>query len=241
MACRHSARTSSCLSAPIAFAASASNLSRSINCPSAHTAAPRTSGLASSSNRSASSRQRRIVGVADRDQHVADKAVAADALDRRFRKQRAECGVVEPRQFGKRRRPQFRARGEFCFAAFLRKLVPRAHRETIVAAIDAVADALAKFVRDRALVLDRQVRNAAPRIELVGRGERRGRADLLAGIAGAAMIAGRRRRAAGRMRKRSRRETAMSRIRARPDWCACPASRIPPPAPAAFPSRPRYR
>ena len=49
--------------------------------------------------------------------------------------------------------------------------------------------ALAKFVRDRALVLDRQIRNAAPRIELVGRGERRGRADLLAGIAGAAMIA----------------------------------------------------
>ncbi len=46
----------------------------------------------------------------------------------------------------------------------------------------------AQFARDRALVLDGQIRNAAPRIELVGRGERRGRADVETGAARAAVI-----------------------------------------------------
>ena len=130
---------------------------------------------------------------------------------------------------------------KFCLAADLRELVPGADGEAIVAAIDAVADRFAEFARDRPLVLDGQIRDAAPRIELVGRGEGRGRADVQAGVAGAAMIDIGRHRAAGRMRRRSRRETARSRTRARPGWCACPASRGPRPAPAAFPSRRRCR
>src|SRR5260370_33383734 len=44
-----------------------------------------------------------VFGIADRDQHVAQKAVAANALDCAFRKQRTEAGVVEPRQFGQLR------------------------------------------------------------------------------------------------------------------------------------------
>src|SRR5947209_10593030 len=72
--------------------------------------------------------------------------------------------------------------------AFLRKLVPRADCKAIVAAIDAIADGLSKFVRDRSLVFDREIGNATPRIELVGRGESRGRADIEAGMARAAMI-----------------------------------------------------
>ena len=142
-----------------------------INCDSAHTAAPRTSGLASSSSRSASTASAASSGVADRDQHIADETVAADALDRRFCKQRAKRRVVEPREIGELRRAQFFARGEFGLAPGLRELVPRAHREAIVAAIDAVADRFAEFVRDRALVLDGEIGNAAPRIELVGRRE----------------------------------------------------------------------
>ena len=196
----HSARTAASVSPAAAPLASAVKASGVISCDSAHTAAPRTSGLSSSSSRSASNASDASLGVADRDQHVADEAVAADALDRRFGEQRAKRGIVEPRQFRKRRRAQFRARGQFRFAAFLRELVPRAHREAIVAAIDAVADALAEFVRDRALVFDREIGNAAARIELVGCGECRGRADVLAGVAGAAMIARQPRRAAGRTR-----------------------------------------
>ena len=59
--------------------------------------------------------------------------------------------------------------------------VPRADREAIVAAIDAVADRRPEFLRDRPLMLDREIGDAAPRIEperAPGRrrsGRRRGR------------------------------------------------------------------
>src|SRR6185312_11490720 len=59
----------------------------------------------------------------------------------------------------------------------------------IVAAEDAVADQWPELVRDRALVLDRQVGNAAPRVELVGLGERGGRAGVEAGAAAPATVA----------------------------------------------------
>ena len=88
----------------------------------------------------------------------------------------------------RRWRAQFVARGEFCLVPGLRELVPGAHREAIVAAIDAVADGFAKFARDRALVLDGEIGDAAPRIELVGRGKRRRGADVEAGPARAAMV-----------------------------------------------------
>ena len=70
----------------------------------------------------------------------------------------------------------------------LRELVPGADGEAIVAAIDAVADRLAKLSRDRPLVLDGEVGNAAARIEPVGRRESARRAGVEAGAAGAAMV-----------------------------------------------------
>src|SRR5205814_7112873 len=96
--------------------------------------------------------------------------------------------VVEPRQLGQPRLTQFRARGELGLAALLRKLVPGADGEAIVAAIDAVADAFSEFVRNGPLVLDGEIGDAAPRIERVRRGKCRSRADVLARGAGAAMI-----------------------------------------------------
>ena len=51
------------------------------------------------------------------------------------------------------------------------EFVPRADREAIVATIDPVADQRPQLDRDHPLVLDRQIRDAAPRIEPVGRGE----------------------------------------------------------------------
>ena len=42
-----------------------------------------------------------IAGIAGGDQHVAQEAVAADALDRRARKQRAEAGIVERQQIAR--------------------------------------------------------------------------------------------------------------------------------------------
>ena len=77
---------------------------------SAQTAAPRTRGEGSSSNALRLDRQRRIAAVADGDQHIAQEAVAADALDRRFAEQGAERRIVQPRQLGQARRRQFFAR-----------------------------------------------------------------------------------------------------------------------------------
>src|SRR5207302_9043435 len=109
------------------------------------------------------------------------------ALDRRFGKQRAGRRVVEPRQLGELWRSQGVPRGKLGLAAGLRELVPGADGEAIVAAVDAIAHLGAQFARDRALVLDGEIRDAAPRIEPVGRRKRRGRADVEAGAAWAGM------------------------------------------------------
>ena len=62
------------------------------------------------------------------------------------------------------------------------------NRQAIVAAIDAIADRRAEFGRDVALVLDRQIRNAAARIDLVRRRKRSGRTDVQAIPARTAMV-----------------------------------------------------
>ena len=72
--------------------------------------------------------------------------------------------------------------------AGLRKLVPWTDRQAIIAAVDSVADRRAQFTWDGSLVLDGEIRDAAARIEPIGRGERGGGADVDAGAAGAAMI-----------------------------------------------------
>jgi len=55
-------------------------------------------------------REATVRGVADRDQHIADEAVAAGALDRRFCESRAERRVIEPRKLGELRCAQLVAR-----------------------------------------------------------------------------------------------------------------------------------
>ena len=132
--------------------------------------------------------QARIARVAGGDERVAHHAVAPGALDGRAGEALAEGGIVERQQLGQRRRIRARQRLQLGQARGLGELVPRAHGEAVVAAEHAVADRLAELRGDVALVLDRQVGDAAARIELVGRGERLGRADVEAAAAGAAMI-----------------------------------------------------
>ncbi len=74
------------------------------------------------------------------------------------------------------------------FGADAREFVPWADRETIVAAVDAIADQRPQLARDRPLVLDRQIGNAAPRVDLVGRGKGGGRAGVETGAAAPAMV-----------------------------------------------------
>ena len=152
-----------------------------MSCASAHTAAPRTSGLASDNNRSASVARAPSPELPIAISTLRTKRSRPMRLTGDLAKTRAECGVVEPRELGQRGRAQLVARGKLRLAPRLRELVPGADRQAIVAAIDAVADRFAEFVRDRSLVLDREIGDAAPRIELVGRGERRRRTDVEAG------------------------------------------------------------
>ena len=58
---------------------------------SAHTAAPRTRARDRPAAACAVCRQRSVAAVADGDQHIAQEAVAADALDRRFAEQGAKA------------------------------------------------------------------------------------------------------------------------------------------------------
>ena len=69
------------------------------------------------------------------------------------------------------------------------ELVPRAGRKAIVAAIDAIAKQRPQFLIDRAAMLDRQVGNAAPRIQLERRRKGPGGAGVQTGGAAAAVVA----------------------------------------------------
>ena len=184
---RHSSRTFTSVSARSCDAFSA-RIAAGASSASAHTAAPRTSGEASARWPFGNGRQFGVARVADGDQHVPEEPVAADALDRRRRESLPEGRLVERREIGKARRDAIGARLQLRLARRLRELVPRADGEAIVAAVDAVADGLAELARDRALVLDGEIGDAAARIELVRRRKRVGRADVEAGAAGAAGI-----------------------------------------------------
>ncbi len=159
---------------------------------------------------------------------------------RRCRTGRGRWIASTPRRRARRGRPEAvrsSARGsEGRFAGALRELVPGAGGETIVAAIDAIAEQRPqRLMNDRASCS--MIGDAAPRIEPVGRGESLGRAGHRGrhGIGRNGRL--RRRRRAARPRAAARPGTARSRTGATPSWCACPASRARrKPARQAFPS-----
>ena len=158
------------------------------NCASAQTAAPRTSGCASS---------RRAAAVA-----ANDGSPELPIATRTLRRNRARPSRLTGLAANSARKPasssrtssasggdfEIAARCELRLAAGVGELVPRADREAVVAAVDAVADPAAQFARDRAFVLDGEVGDAAPGVEPVGRRKGAGRADVEAGPAGSAMV-----------------------------------------------------
>src|SRR4029077_5886989 len=101
---------------------------------------------------------------------------------------RAELCVVETREIGQRRRAQYVARGELGFASLARELVPWTDGEAVVAAVDSVADCGSQFARNRTLVLNGEIGNAAPGIELVRCRKCRGRTNIQARAACSATI-----------------------------------------------------
>src|SRR6185369_17880867 len=95
----------------------------------------------------------------------------ADALDGRAREEAAEAGVVEGGELGQGRGFQLRALAEVGLVRRFGELVPGADGEAVVAAIDAIAHERAQLARDRPLMLDGEIGDATPGVELVGRGE----------------------------------------------------------------------
>ena len=127
--------------------------------------------------------------VAQADGEVAQPALVADAPDRRAGQARGEIRLAPGKELDQRRAIQAVAHREVGFRARPRERVPRADGLAVVAAVHAIADERPELLRDRALQLDGQVRNAAARVELVGRADRLRGADVHALRAGPAMLA----------------------------------------------------
>src|SRR5262249_10284199 len=100
------------------------------------------------------------------------------AFDRGPGEHAAECRVVELGEFREAWGGQLGARQEIGLGGGASVFVPRAGREAILAAIDAVAEQRPQLGRDHTLVLDRQVRDAAASIEPVRRWEGLRRAGI---------------------------------------------------------------
>ena len=98
----------------------------------------------------------------------------------------SESGIIQRQQIGQRRHlagaMKFRLGGAFGI------FVPGADGKAVVTAENPVADGGPERSRDLTLVLDRQIGDAAPRIELIGRRKGIRRAGIEAFRAGPAMI-----------------------------------------------------
>lgn len=115
---------------------------------------------------------------------IAHHPVTPDPFDWRSGKYLAECRIVQRQKVCQPWRAQFSAGQKR--AVGLRaggKAVPRTGGKAIIAAVNAVAHRGAQFFGKRPFVFDRQIGNAAPRIQPVGGGKGVGWASCLAGVA----------------------------------------------------------
>ena len=187
-ASRHSSITAPSISLRRCSDAKDESSSRDVSRASAHTAAPRTRGAVVVQSFLRDLGERTIVRVPDRNHHIAHEARPADPLDRAAGEKGPERRIVEAGEFGQGRRIEVGARRKFRFPSIARELVPRADGEAVVAPIDAIADRGSKLPRNWALVLDREIGNAAPRVELIRRRKRARRTRVEAGAALSAMV-----------------------------------------------------
>src|SRR5579875_267368 len=136
--------------------------------------------------------------VAERHGDIAQPALVADAIDGRAAHALVELGGRPGEELGQSRRIEAVPHLEIGVARGPRELVPRADELAVIASINAVADRRAEFDRNRAGVLDGQIRDASPRIEPVRRDDGARRAGRDARLARAAVGA---RRGIGRQRQ----------------------------------------
>src|SRR5258706_10607205 len=116
--------------------------------------------------------------IAQAHRQVAQPALVADAPDRRALQALLELGLAPAEELDQARAIKAVAHLEIVLRADPGEAVPRADELAVVAAVDAIADQRPQLLRDCALVLDGEVRDAATRVELVGTADRLRRADL---------------------------------------------------------------
>src|SRR5258705_513766 len=122
--------------------------------------------------------------IAQADGEVAQPLLVADAPDGRALQAPVELGLGPREKLHQRGAVEAVARLEVVLRARPGEAVPRTDELAVVAAVHAVADERAQFFRDGAFVLDREVRDAAARVELVGAADRLRRAHVDAAPAG---------------------------------------------------------
>ena len=126
--------------------------------------------------------------VAEGDADVAEEGGEFDAADGAEAEEGGEGGGVEGEEMAEGPLVDEGSGGEGGFAGGLGEAVPGASGEAVVAAVDAIAEGLAKFEGDGALVFDGEVGEAAAGVELVGGGDGLGGAGGEAAGAFAAVI-----------------------------------------------------
>ena len=128
--------------------------------------------------------------IAHRHRNVAQPALMADAADGAAGHALIELGLAPGEQLEQGDVIEMMTDFKIGLAGELRVFVPGANQLAVITAVNAVADSLAELFGDRSWMLDSEIGNAAPRVELVGRDDRLGGADVDALMAGAAMFAG---------------------------------------------------
>src|SRR5262249_19094142 len=119
---------------------------------------------------------------------VAEPPLVADAADRRALQALVELGLGPGEELHQPGAVEAVARLEVLLGARLGEAVPRADELAVVAAVDAIADEGTQLLRNRALVLDREIGDAAARVELVGTADGLRRAHVDAALASPAAV-----------------------------------------------------
>jgi len=112
----------------------------------------------------------RIARIACSDENISNETVPPDPLDGRTPEPRTELSVIELQQRGDRRSAP--SPGLNLISRAVSANCSTGRRQTIVAAVYAVPHRSAKLMRDRPLMLDCEIRNAAARVEAVRAGKR---------------------------------------------------------------------
>ena len=125
---------------------------------------------------------RRTSYVPQGDAYVTKKSATLDSFNRRISEKRAELFVRQSQVFPQRHARRRCPRREGCFVRNLGESIPWTDIQTIVATEDPISDERAKLQWNRTFQFDRQIRNAAARVQTMRSCDRPGRARFDAAL-----------------------------------------------------------